>query len=209
LAILTGPVGLAVLAIVKHWDKIRDAIATAINAIRGAWNSAIEWIKSTATAAKNWIVARWNDVMSFIGGLPGRISAAARGMWDGILQSFKNAINSIIRLWNGLRFPSITVGGGDPLGPFGPSLPRVTIGGWNLPNIPLLAEGGIVRKPTLLLAGEGRHDEAIVPLPRGMRGLGSGGAQVVVNVSGSVLSERDLVAVVRRELDRGGLGGVR
>jgi hypothetical protein len=38
--------------------------------------------------------------------------------------------------------------------------------------------------------------------------IGGAGSTLVVNVQGSVLSERELVGVVRRELDRGGLGGL-
>ena len=51
------------------------------------------------------------------------------------------------------------------------------------------ASGGIVRQPTLGLVGEGRYDEAIVPLPNGnaipvdMRGGGSQQNNVTVNVS--------------------------
>jgi hypothetical protein len=191
LAILTGPIGLAVLAIVKHWGTIRDGV----------------------TAVKDWIVARFNDVVSFVTGLPGRIAAAASGMWDGITSAFKAAINSIIRLWNGLTFPSVTVGGGDPLGPFGPSLPSVTIGGWDLPNIPELAEGGIIKaRPggTLFRGGEAGQDEAVVPLPRGISRMGDGGARVENHwhIAGSIRSDRDLIRLFRDELDRGGLDGV-
>ena len=49
--------------------------------------------------------------------------------------------------------------------------------GLNLPNIPALAEGGIVKRPTLAMIGEA-GPEAVVPL-KGGGGLGGG---VTVNV---------------------------
>jgi hypothetical protein len=65
------------------------------------------------------------------------------------------------------------------------------------PNlIPRLAEGGIVTAPTLALIGEA-GPEAVVPLDRAD---GMAGMNVVVNVSGSVTSERDLVEAIRRGL---------
>jgi hypothetical protein len=87
-------------------------------------------------------------------------------MWDGIRDSFRAALNWIISKWNGLSFtlPAISVFG-------------KTIGGMTLstPDIPHLARGGIITGPTLALLGEGGRDEAVIPLPRGMRP--GGGAQ--------------------------------
>lgn len=38
--------------------------------------------------------------------------------------------------------------------------------GINIPNIPMLAEGGIVTKPTLAMVGEGNESEAVLPLSK-------------------------------------------
>jgi phage-related protein len=195
LAILTGPFGLAVLAIARNWDSI----------------------KAGATAVKNWIVGRFNDVVSFVTGLPGRISSAASGMWDGIKIAFKAALNAIINWWNGLSFtlPTISIPGFDPPGP-GPSFGGFDIGGqtFSTPNLPTLGEGGVIRsRPggVPLIAAEAGMDEAVVPLPRGLRHMGEGGGGQVVNhwhVAGSIRSDRDLIRLFRDELDRGGLEGV-
>lgn len=79
LAVLTGPIGLAVLAITKNWDKI----------------------KSGAGAAKDWIVKRFNDLLGWFRALPGRMSSAVAGLWDGLKNGFRAAINAIIGWWNG------------------------------------------------------------------------------------------------------------
>ena len=56
--------------------------------------------------------------------------------------------------------------------------------GFNVPNIPMLAEGGIVTSPTLAMIGEGNGPEAVIPLNR-MGEFGMGGNNgVTINVNG-------------------------
>lgn len=62
-------------------------------------------------------------------------------------------------------------------------------------SIPAMAAGGVVTRPTVLLAGEA-GPEAIMPLSQA--GLSqTGGMNVYVNIEGSVTSERDLIESVR------------
>ena len=64
---------------------------------------------------------------------------------------------------------------------FGASL---TVNPPDIPNIPMLAEGGIVTKPTLAMIGEGNGPEAVIPLSKmGQFGMG-GGSSITVNVNG-------------------------
>lgn len=116
LAILTGPIGLAVLAIVKNWDTIKAGVA----------------------AVKDWVVEKFGQVVSFLTGLPRRINSAVRGMFDGIKDAFRGAINWIVDKWNGLEF---TIGGItiDPPGPGSITIPSASLG---TPNIPRLHSGG-------------------------------------------------------------------
>jgi len=48
-------------------------------------------------------------------------------------------------------------------------------------SLPMLADGGIVSKPTILMAGEGGESEAIIPLSK-LQGLTGGGGGVTLNV---------------------------
>lgn len=64
--------------------------------------------------------------------------------------------------------------------------------GFNIPQIPMLAEGGIVNKPTLAMIGEA-GPEAVIPLSKG----GMGGMNITINVQGSVVQEQDLATSVR------------
>lgn len=65
----------------------------------------------------------------------------------------------------------------------------------NILSVLPFADGGIVTRPTLGLVGEA-GPEAIIPLDK----LGGMGGGITVNVSGSVISEGDLVETVRRGL---------
>jgi hypothetical protein len=55
-----------------------------------------------------------------------------------------------------------------------------------MPNIPMLAEGGVVTSPTLAMIGEGGQSEAVIPLDRlGEFGGGSQNVVVTGRISGS------------------------
>src|SRR5262245_9096634 len=158
LAILLGPIAIAVTLIAKNWDKI----------------------KAGASAVHRWIVDRFNAVLSFFKGLPGKIARVASGMWDGISNAFRGAINFIISAWNRLEF---RIPGFDPPGP-GPKFSGFTLG---VPDIPLLAQGGIVRhRPGGILAvlGEGPSDELGAPVRRaGVKAVAGGGTTVNYNIT--------------------------
>jgi hypothetical protein len=91
--------------------------------------------------------------------------------FDVVYGIFKTLFNGIASLWNN------TVG---KLSFKAPSwVPGIGGKGFEVPNIPMLAEGGIVTGPTLAMIGE-RGPEAVVPLDR-YRG---GGGDIYVTVQG-------------------------
>lgn len=193
------------------WDWIVDKLSQAwdwiVAKVTGVW----DWISKKIGGAWDWItdkiadgvdivmddinmlaaipgkVAGWfGQIVGWVAGLPGRISKAASGMWDGIKNSFRDSINWLIWKWNNLSF---TLGGGSVLGI---DIPSITL---NTPNIPYLAEGGITTGPTLAMIGEGTEREVVLPLSKldGMlRGVatavrttgGSGEQRVVLEVAG-------------------------
>jgi hypothetical protein len=93
-----------------------------------------------------------------------------------ILTFYKTIFNGIASLWNNtigklsFKFPSFVPGFGGK--------------GFDVPNIPMLADGGIVRSATLAVIGEA-GPEAVVPLSRaGEFGMGGGGNNVTIHVNG-------------------------
>lgn len=91
-------------------------------------------------SVKDTVVNRFNDMVNFVGGLPDRIKNAAAGMWDGIKDTFKGALNWIIQAWNDFHI-SMHIPDSIPL-----------IGGKGIdietPDLPLLkAAGGPISGP--------------------------------------------------------------
>lgn len=136
-----------VIQTVVGWleDRLKEAIDTASTGI----STLINWFGWLIDGAKNVydrVKESFDSIVSFISGLPGRITSMASGMWDSIKDGFKSVINWIIDKWNGLEFsvPKIDV-------PFGPDIGGFTIG---TPKIPRLANGGVITEPTLALMGE-------------------------------------------------------
>jgi hypothetical protein len=94
-----------------------------------------------------------------------------------MLDVFKTVFNGIARIWN------------NTVGKISFELPKWIPGiggkGFEMPNIPMLAEGGIVTGPTLAMIGEGNGPEAVIPLSRmGEFGMG-GGSGITINVNGA------------------------
>lgn len=99
LTILTGPIGLAVLAIRAHWDTITAAVGSVIGWIRDNWKTLLailtgpiglavlaisrHWdtINAGIAAMKNWIRAQVDGIVSFFVALPARIRGPVAAGW--------------------------------------------------------------------------------------------------------------------------------
>jgi hypothetical protein len=108
---------------------------------------------------------------------------ALKTYFEFVLGIYKNIFNSIASLWNNtigslsFEFPDwVPVFGGK---------------GFSVPNIPMLADGGIVTGPTLALIGE-RGPEAVIPLNR----MNSGAGNYTININGGLGSSADIGTAV-------------
>jgi hypothetical protein len=80
-------------------------------------------------------------------------------------------------------------------------VPKIGGNGFDVPNIPMLANGGIVNSPTLALIGE-RGPEAVIPLSGPNAGMGMGGNNVTINVNGG--DPQAVVNALRRYMQLNG-----
>lgn len=85
LAIITGPIGLAVLAIIKNWDTIKQFAGQAVEFIKGAFNG-----------AKDFIINAFNTAVNFVSGLPGRILGALGNMGSLLYNSGRSLIQGLL-----------------------------------------------------------------------------------------------------------------
>lgn len=155
----------------QHWDWFRTAVDKVGDAVQWVWGNVIKpfagWL-SKDFVDKLELLGRvmlgvftgglsevalavhrhWDDITSFVEGLPGKIGRAASGMWDGIKDAFRSALNWIIDRWNGLEFkvPGVEA--------FGHKIGGFTMG---VPDIPRFGQGALVKSQTLAWVGENRR----------------------------------------------------
>lgn len=185
------------------WNAILGIIKGAAELVRSAVGVVAEVIGSVLKSAWNgvstWFSDRFDEFVGFWQALPGRISAHFVGMFNGIKDAFKSAVNWVIRQWNNLSF---TIGGGEIMGK---QLPSVTL---DTPNIPEFHAGGVVPgRPgqevlALLQAGETvrtREQEA---------GLGAGITFGDININGGKGGVGAATDIVRSMKTAMWLGGV-
>jgi hypothetical protein len=187
----TGP-GL----IIKHWDTIKSAVG-----------SAMTWVSNTVHSGID-AVSHWIDTLASI---PGKVGRWFSDIGGKIAAPFKIGFASVANFWN------------RSIGGFSFSIPSwvPVVGGksWSIPNIPMLADGGIIPATPggmLALVGEGRQDEAVMPLDRldsMMRSVagavartgGDGGVttRVVLDVTGADSEFKTLIKNMVRTAGRG------
>jgi hypothetical protein len=187
---LVGDMGRRLEEAQKGFEDWRTSVEKTVN----EWGANItesffEWLTSAGGVIGSW----GNSVVDWFFNLPKRIGEAMAGLASILAGVFKSAFNAVISVINR------AIGGLNSI--------RVSIPGWvpgiggasfgiNLPTIPLLAQGGVITKPTLALLGEA-GPEAVVPLG-GSRSAFS--PTINIYVQGSIVTEREITDMVSRRL---------
>lgn len=231
----TNPIGLAITAIAtlvlagiylyKNWDEVKAKLvelwtafeekfpglaATMKNIYEGSIKPTIDGIKTT-----------FQGLISFISGV---FSGDWTKAWEGAKTSFAGCFQALPDFAKGplnlvISLANKAIAGLNSLGSF--KIPDMVPGiggqsvGINIPEIPMLAAGGIATGPSLAMVGEGRELEAILPLSRLGGMMGAAGPSISVNFSpviqitgaGAVREDvqaglRAGVADLKRELER-------
>jgi hypothetical protein len=111
-----------------------------------------------------------------------KVKEAGAAAWDGIKEAARTSFNAIASLWNStVGKLSFTIPGW---------VPGIGGKGWDVPDIPMLASGGIVTSATLAMIGEA-GPEAVIPLDR------------LNNFGGTMRIRLDLGADEVHQLERG------
>jgi hypothetical protein len=148
-------------------------IAMALNPIGLIVIGVIALIAGLAIAYKKFEGFR-NIVDGVFGAIKWWITNIVIPQFNLMLTVFKTIFNGIASVWN------------NTIGKFSFTVPSWVPGiggkGFSMPDIPMLAAGGIVTGPTLAMIGEA-GPEAVIPLDR-MGQMGGGGTTVNINVNG-------------------------
>lgn len=150
------------------WDGIKEAASVVIEAIKGFFSAAWDGIKNAWSGAKNFFSGVWEGIKGIFGGVKNWFSNVFQGAADAISTIFNgivgvikapinfliNALNKVIDGINKIKVPSW--------------VPAIGGYGINIPKIPNLAKGGVLKKGQLGLL-EGNGAEAVVPLENNKR----------------------------------------
>jgi hypothetical protein len=137
-----------------------------------------EGVGKIAGTVFNGIKAGFAGVVTAVSGYVNGLVAVYKGLFNGIASVWNNTVGKL-----SFKFPSwVPIVGGK---------------GYDVPDIPMLANGGIVTGPTLAMIGEA-GPEAVIPLNR----AGSLGNNITINVNGG--DPNAVVAALRTYMQRNG-----
>jgi hypothetical protein len=152
-----NPIFLLVVAIV--------AVGTALVILQAKFNifgKAFEAVGNIASTVFNGIKAGFAGVVTAVSGYVNGLVAVYKGLFNGIASVWNNTVGKL-----SFKIPGW--------------VPGIGGAGFDVPNIPMLADGGIVNSPTLAMIGE-RGPEAVVPLTgNNAPNLGN---NITINVNG-------------------------
>lgn len=186
---LAGAIGTVAAAILAYnaYLKLQQAYTVAATVATTAFNFAMSMnpislvVIAIAALVAGLVLAykKFEGFRNIVDSIFGVIKSAVSGsvdvlksLFDGVLGYYKTIFNGIATLWNNtvgklsFKVPSWVPGLGGK--------------GFDVPQIPMLADGGIVTSATLAMIGE-KGPEAVIPLDRMSQ---MGGNNVTINVSG-------------------------
>lgn len=150
----------------KIWTNIKDGFKNVWESIKTFFKGIWEWICQKAknigetfstvwTNIKNGFKNVWDKIKEFASNIGTTVASAVGGTIKSVVNSIigfaENTINGFIKAIN-LAIGVIN------------AIPGVNISKINLLSIPRLANGGIATGSTLANIGEGKYDEAVIPL---------------------------------------------
>ena len=168
------------------WTKVKEFFISSWNNIKevanNVWNGILNTCKTIFDNLKNYMSDIWDGIKLIFTGVIDFVIGVFTGDWErawegvksvfkGIFDTFgtivKAPLNAVIKMINacinGLNKIKFSIPNWVP-GIGGNSY------GINIPNIPMLAKGGILDSPTLAMVGEAGK-EAVVPLENNTQGL--------------------------------------
>ena len=165
--------GKAIDGIKIGFDAVWGAIKFVFNWAKENWPLMLAIITGPFGMAIAFVIKFKDDIMGVFSLIYNGIKSTMGFVADVISAPFKAAFRAVAGLWN------------DTIGKLSFKVPGWVPGiggkGFDVPDIPMLGDGGIVTSPTLALIAE-RGPEAVIPLNRA-GGMG-GGNTVTINVNG-------------------------
>lgn len=177
IVVAVGALVAGIIYAYQHSERFRAIVDAAWAAIKVAAEAVVKWFMDTAWPMLkrvwegigdgwNWLVTKAHEVwtgvrekftgmVDFVKGLPGAITNAAKGMWDGLKNGLLDALRWIADKWNRMT---------DALSFTIPEwIPEIGGKQWHLPKIPQFDIGGYTGNvPVNRIAGAVHGDEFVI-----------------------------------------------
>jgi len=180
-----GSIAAAVLvanAAMKAWTVIQTAATVAQKAFNIAMSANPIVLATAAIVAIGVAVVAAYKKFEPFREIVDSIGKALKAAFTGTVDAIKTAVGAYLTVYKTM-FNTIAKAWNNTIGKLSFKIPSWVPGlggkGFDVPNIPELANGGLVMQPTLALVGEA-GPEAVVPLDR----MGQMGGNVTINVNG-------------------------
>ena len=139
------------------WTGITEIFGSVVGWFSEKFTQAWEAIKAVFVPVGEFFAGVWETIKSMFTSIGTKIGEAVSGAFKAVVNAvltfaeskingFINGINAVVGMVN--KLPGVSISRIAPL------------------SIPKLAEGGIVTAPTLAMVGEGRENEAVIPLSK-------------------------------------------
>ncbi|WP_411815487.1 phage tail tape measure protein [Gordonia sp. SND2] len=206
---------------VQKWEDMKLGFSIIWNALKEKLGEVVSFFTDTipeaAGKAKDWVLEKFDALLNWFKQLPSKMASALRGLWDGLKNGFRDAINWVIDGWNNFRLHfEFTI----------PVINKTVEFNVDTPNLPRLRDGGTIgatrdRNGRLRGPGTGRSDSILgvdeygMPVVRVANGEGvvnekamqqGGGAVVAALNAGWVPSAEYLHGMVPGLADGGVIG---
>lgn len=181
IAALAGPIGLIALLV----GSLAVIVTTNWKLIE----------TNTMTLVNLW-EQEWQQMSTIVTTIWQVIQTTVKGGVDYVISAINAFINALDALH--ISIPSIAIPGTKL------STPAVNLG-FNIPDLPMLADGGLVTGPTLALIGEA-GPEAVVPLSSASAGFGQ---PIIVNIQGGYYLDQNAATQIGNALAKQIVGQLR
>lgn len=226
LTLVLGAIIFTIAELIMHFDEIKATVEAVFGAIGEIIGNFGEWIGETFSGIWNTVTTLFGGLADFFGSIFGGAWEAVKnvfstggrifmGIVDGITQAFRTIVNAIItginhvvaipfKAINGFLgfLKSINILGIEPFS---------WVGTIDVPQIPLLAEGGVAGGATQAIIGEA-GTEVVLPLENNtdnwagllastlmeqMETESIGGREIVVNMTNEINNQLDAEEIGR------------
>lgn len=184
-----------------------------LNGLADTWHTITDFLGTKLNGLKQTFQDVWSSIWQSTDASWSRIGAGIRDVWNAITETVKGAVNSVIGFMNKLLSGAADMVNGliDILNKFHIDVPENVplIGGTSFgfslehvpsPQIPMLANGGVITQPTLAMMGEyaGAHGNPEIAAPQDL--LRETVASALSDCDDTVLACCEEVLAVLREI---------